>query len=280
MRLLTASSAVLALLAAGAAAGASITLEAERQGWYRDTGYTDGPGNPNYLAGECDEMCSYTDFAEYRNFFIFDLSAVPGRTTAARLLLWVPENGFVSPTGSEIYELFHVETPLDELGQRWGEGIFADLGAGTRYGAYTATEADEHGFIEITLGAAALAELNAAAGLFALGGAITTLDGEMNDELLFGSSGVLDVRLVLETVPVPGAAWLFASALLAVAARRRSRAPAGYSETRNPSHAARGAPAPAKIGRASSRPGSTSVGSSPSSPKFAYSSSKTLSTRA
>jgi hypothetical protein len=139
----------------------------------------------------------------------------------ASLRLWLPAGGFTSPTGSEVFELFDVVTHLDELGRRLGVDIFEDLGIGTSYGTYVATEADEHTLLDIPLNAAALLDLNAATGLFALGGAVTSLDDLINDEIIFGESGNQHAYLVLETVPLPGAAWLFASALLMLGHRRR-----------------------------------------------------------
>jgi hypothetical protein len=138
------------------------------------------------------------------------------------LLLWQPDGGFVSPTGSETYELFHVEFAAD-LGFRFGVDIFEDRGTGTSYGAYAASEGDEATLIDIALSEAARADLNAAVGLFAFGGAVTTLDLEINDELLFGQSGRQNAYLVLETVPVPAAGWLLGVGLLALGARRRLR---------------------------------------------------------
>jgi hypothetical protein len=222
MKTITMIGAVAALLAALPASASYITLEDSDRGWYWDTGYTE-TANTNYLVGECTEDACGFDFAEYRNFFIFDLSSIDHRIVGGSLHLWQPSGGFLSPTGSEVYQLFDVVTDLDELGQRWGVDIFDDLGTGTSYGAYVATDADEHTLIEIPLSAAALLDLNAATRLFALGGAVTSLDDLMNDELIFGSSGNLHAYLVLETVPLPGAAWLLLSALPMLGHLRRKQ---------------------------------------------------------
>jgi hypothetical protein len=219
MRTIRMLAAIALLGAALPVSAASVTLTTRDQGWYKDTGVAEA-GNWNYLAGHCSaDSCSF--FNEYRNFFIFDLSRVTGRITSATLYLWMPESGFVSPTGSETYQLFSVETPADEVGARWGVDIFEDLGAGVGYGSYTATEADSYSFVAIALEAAALADLNAAAALFALGGAVTSLDPEENDEVVFANSGWIRGILVVETIPIPGAAWLLGSAALALCCRRR-----------------------------------------------------------
>jgi hypothetical protein len=199
------------------ACAAYVSFEDVGRSWYRDSGYTEGLTNPNYLAGECTvNRCDVGNDGEYRNFFVFYLPPIDRVITSASLRLWLPEDGFVSPTGSETYQLFDVATPPYLLGRRWGVDTFTDLGTGRTYGAYTATEADEHTLIEITLNAAALADLNAALGLFAFGGAVTTLDAEVNDEEIFARSGYQHARLVLELapVPLPGAAWLLSSGFL------------------------------------------------------------------
>jgi hypothetical protein len=211
--------AAVALLTMLPASSASVTLQDGRRGWYRDTGYTE-VGNSNYLVGECTpDACGFA-FAEYRNFFLFDVSAIDQRIASASLLLWLPPGGFISPTDSEVYELFDVLTDPDDLGRFWGVEIFDDLGTGTSYGSHVATDTDESTWLEVPLNAAALLDLNAAGALFALGGAVTSLDDLTNDELLFGQSGNRHAYLVLETVPLPGAVWLLASALLLLVPRR------------------------------------------------------------
>jgi hypothetical protein len=219
MKIVKSTATVVMLLAALPASAAYVTLDDVGRGWYMDQGYTEGLTNPNYGAGECTrDPCGLFDYAEYRNYFIFELGSIDRVITSATLWLWLPEDGFVSPTGSETYGLFDVDTAPDLLGRHSDVGIFDDFGTGRSYGTYIVTETDEHTLIQIQLNAVALADLNTTAGLFAFGGAVTTLDAEMNNELIFGYSDNQHARLLLELtpVPVPGAAWLLASALLAL----------------------------------------------------------------
>jgi hypothetical protein len=213
MNAVTTIGTALVLLTTLPASAATVTLKDRDRGWYNDEGVHE-LYNTNYLAGDCTpDACGFA-FSTYRNYFLFDLSRLHHRIVSATLRLWVPEGGLRSPTDTETFQLFDVVTDLDELGQRWGEDIFEDLGTGTTYGTYIATEDDEYSQIAIPLNAAAVADLNDAGDLFALGGAITSLDALVNDELLFGQSGYMHAFLDLQIVPVPPAAWLLASALL------------------------------------------------------------------
>jgi hypothetical protein len=66
-----------------------------------------------------------------------------------------------------------------------------------------------------------LAALDSSTGLFALGGALTTLDSP-GDEYLFGwSQQSWDVRLRVTTIPEPLSTALFGICLLGVWMRRR-----------------------------------------------------------
>jgi hypothetical protein len=135
MKYATKLATIVMLLTGLPASAAYITLEDDDRGWYRDTGFTELP-NQNYLVGGCAGDGCGAPVAEYRKFFLFDISTVDRPITGARVLLWMPQDGFLSPTGNETFELFHVQTNLDELGQRWGEDIFDDLGSGTSYSAH------------------------------------------------------------------------------------------------------------------------------------------------
>ena len=105
-----------------------------------------------------------------------------------------------------------------------GVSAFLDLGTGVAYGSFMATEADSNIFITIDLNASAVADANAAAGeLWALGGAITTLDGDIftNEGLFGGSADSPSTQLVLTLIPAPGAVALFGLAGLMGTRRRR-----------------------------------------------------------
>jgi hypothetical protein len=82
---------------------------------------------------------------------------------------------------------------------------YADLGTGVSYGTRTITPADSGTVVEITLNSSAVAALDAAPGLIALGGALTTLDAAANNESIFGNTHLVptitQLRLTLGHVP-------------------------------------------------------------------------------
>ena len=106
--------------------------------------------------------------------------------TSAQLELAVPGPGgggvfsgagFFIGDPSENYELHDVVTPIATLLNRTDRiGTHADLGNGVDYGSRTMTAADQGTVVTIELNSSAIAALNAATGLFAMGGSLTTLD--------------------------------------------------------------------------------------------------------
>ena len=164
-----------------------------------------------------------------RTFFVFDFDTVIGDITGARLNLFNPANGFSSQDASENYVVFDVSTDTSTLIEHStgpaGLAIYDDLDTGSQYGGYTATVADNDGMVTIPLNATALVALNEASGLFAFGGAMTSLDQLDNNEFLFGFSGRgqrLGTQLVLKgvvPVPEPNTGVLFGSALLLMTIR-------------------------------------------------------------
>jgi hypothetical protein len=104
--------------------------------------------------------------------------------------------------------------------------IFDDLGSGTTFGSYVASAADNGTTISITLNAAGIAALNAAAGsTIAFGGVLTTLSPPAN-QYVFGFSTATFVeddvrRLDLTVVPEPASLTLVGLGLAAVLTRRR-----------------------------------------------------------
>jgi hypothetical protein len=95
--------------------------------------------------------------------------------------------------------------PQDLIDGIGGISAFIDLGTGVNYGTHIATEADEGTFIIIPLNASAVADANAAeGGLWAIGGAITTLDKDpTTDDGIFGASAGSPNSLLVLTVLDP-----------------------------------------------------------------------------
>ncbi len=194
------------LLCASGAAGqvhaTVITLDAVDRGWYTEAG-SHSPTNLNYVVGDI----SLTD-GDRHNFFVFDLSGVTDNILSATLSLVNPANGYVSGDSSETYDLYDVTTSTATLtAGTAGIAGYTDLGSGVTYGSYTATAGDNGTTVLITLNSAAIAALDAAGGLFAVGGTLaTTLDVTDNTEQFFGftSADVLtDTQLILTTATVP-----------------------------------------------------------------------------
>jgi hypothetical protein len=218
-------------------AQANMTLHAVGAGWFSNTG-EHIEFNDNYAVGG--GMDGYTR----NNFFLFDLSGVNGSITSAMLRVYNPAApatpgfpyGYTSSDPTENYALFDVSTPFEELGAGYaigslaGQGIYSDIGSGQSFGMTTVSLADNGKFVEITLNASGLAALNASSGsVFAVGGALTTLDALVNRESLFASAFLHTVgpnvpQLVISSVPEPSttALWIAGLGLLGFAARRRA----------------------------------------------------------
>ncbi len=158
-------------------------------GWYDDTGFHQAT-NYNHLAGWCAESCDPA--TEYRNFFVFDLSSVVDPVMGAAL--HVRRFGTELDVDGETYTLFDALTPIPALvaGGSGLTGVFADLGTGDGFGERNVGNvADIGGGLAVTvpLNSSGVSAINAAAGgNFALGGAVTTLAYDLNDESLFAGS--------------------------------------------------------------------------------------------
>jgi hypothetical protein len=180
----------------------AVTLNYVDSGWWNNTGFHDSI-NKNYFVGQ-----SARPATQYRNFFVFDLSAVPLPIIGAQLRLFNPPGGYSSPDPNDTYTLFDVSTPIPTL-RAFGGGqtqIFDDLGSGVSLGAQVVSNADNGHVIPIDLNADAVSYLNAhRGGLVALGGALTTIACPA-DRYLFSYTGdPTDTRqLVLDLASTAG----------------------------------------------------------------------------
>jgi hypothetical protein len=167
------------------AAAATTVIDWSSSGWWDGTGFS-FPGNTNYFVG-FDPF-----YAELRNFFVFDLASIDrGSTvTAATLELFNPVYEGTDPF--ETYTMFDVSTEVLRLvgGGGGGFDIFADLGSGEVYGSGDVTPADQFSLLSFELTEEARAAIGASAGgLFAIGGALTSIDYAGGLQAIFSYSG-------------------------------------------------------------------------------------------
>lgn len=192
----------LIISAAAPAAAQDLVLEAVDSGNY-DMDGDHSSGNTYYPAGDI----AASGFSELRNFFVFDLSAVMGPVLGATLELYNPSDppdagdGYRSPDPFETYSLWEVVTDVSTLtaGGSGLTGIFDDLGGGTAFGTIDMTEADNGTVVAIALNHNAEASIEAAAGgLWAVGGAVMTLDGTPLQVVFGTANGTMSRRLLLD----------------------------------------------------------------------------------
>ena len=179
---------------APAAAGV-VAIDATSRGCYKGAGTTfcsqSGTATGNYFLGHVPGP------GEIRNYFSFDLTGLYGPVLGAAL---------------------RIDTRGSAVDYSIGTAGFADLGGGASYGSAAVSEALTGTTLQIDLNAAALADIATAAGVFTIGGAVTTLAGGADQESLFGSTAGAPyrVRLVLTTLEHQADLHLSAPASLAV----------------------------------------------------------------
>jgi len=211
-----------------ASAASVVDVERTRSGWWTDKFLASGPDNNNYLTGFSD------DGRIHRSYFLFDLGSIDATVTAAELTLYMPNysSAASTPDGSENFALFDFTGDIDfltdiEFDPPKMQATYADLGSGVEFGSVDIADGTTGVYITITLNADAVAALNAANGEFVIGGAVTSLSGGTEPEMVFGFSGGSSDPvpfLSLTVVPLPPALWVFVSALSLLGWRARSSA--------------------------------------------------------
>lgn len=182
--------------------GGAFVLNSTDQGWVSSgpvyNGYN-GPGNTNYFTGTPDG----TEWL--RSFFSFHMTDLPVITSAALRLNTEGTSGGVTVN---FRDFLGNESQL--FSNTNNGGTFADLGTGTFYGSRAYTFADNNVTLDVTLNAAAVADINSVTdGYYTLGGRLN-LDEEGNNQV----------------TPEPTTMILLGSGLAGIAARRRRKAAA------------------------------------------------------
>jgi hypothetical protein len=189
--------------------------------------YIVGDFRPNGGGKSCYPGCG----ADYRNYFVFDLAGLTQPILSAQLEVFLSgaAGGFssewYSADPSENYQLHDVVTSIAALLDGTG-GVAAhtDLGSGVVYRSRTTTATDMGTVVVIPLNASAIAALEPATGLFAMGGSITTLDAVANAEFVFGSPASTDIiQLRLTVVPEPSTLVLLGLGAISLLGYRKAK---------------------------------------------------------
>ncbi len=184
------------------------------RGWYSEAGVRTTSAQGNYIVG------SPGATAEYRNFFIFDLSTIPSTdiiTSVSFVIYNTPYleggfGGYNSFDASEVYQLYSIDYTANSVLRSDSSDLisaFDDLGDGNVLNSgfsFTTGSSDTENTILLNQEFITIAQASIG-GEVALGGRITSLTlGDLDGELLFSGSHGLSLgstRLVVTTIAIP-----------------------------------------------------------------------------
>lgn len=158
-----------------------IALTAQNRGWVAQDGSNNfGGDGGNYIVGACgsSDSCGGDDL-ERNNYFRFSID-IGSAISSGVLYLDQPENvagnaeldGFLSYLPNHQYTLYDV---LGDVLGGSGVPLFADLGSGVSFGSTVLDVTSNGTIVAISLNAAAIASINAAAGQnWFVGGSLNT----------------------------------------------------------------------------------------------------------
>jgi hypothetical protein len=191
--------------------------DVDNQGWWSN-GFPQ-IDTDNYLLGSLEQ----DDIpVNYRNFFTFDLTALPAGDIESATLRLTRYGDAAGNEATETIEFFDVSTDAATLNANSNSNfaIYEDLGSGTSYGSFvvsgTGASSD---VLEFVLNGSALADIAAAGGgFFSVGGRMTSDDGA---DYLFAASGASGIQELVVVIPEPGTAGLMGIGLLGLRRARR-----------------------------------------------------------
>jgi hypothetical protein len=172
-------------------------------GWYwlDSGGYLHQPSNTNFIVGHED-----VNDREYRNFFVFDLSAIHKPIVSATFQAGLTSFGASITVGTVgTWTLYDVTTTINSLrNASTPSTTFADLGAGQVFGVLKFTRNDRGNTVTVDLNSAAIASMNSSGGgLWAFGGRVD--DFGNGSDLLFNGSNPANSnpQMLINVVPEP-----------------------------------------------------------------------------
>jgi large repetitive protein len=201
----------------------TITVTALDQGWYSDLGFHN-PSNINYIVGS-----SQGDI--YRNWFVFDLSALPTATVSSAVLrVRQPVGGFLSPNASEQWILHLFDSSQIAALRAGGSGLTAlydSLDDGAVVGTRTLVPNLVAENVETSLNAAGRAAAQSALGGFmVISGVIPAATAPLVNQFSFGGSqgNPVELDLTFATVnAIPEPSTLAGAGLVLALLFQRSR---------------------------------------------------------
>ncbi len=218
------------------------TPNSNNQGWRSNGDFPDEPhlisdANDSYAVG------AYLG-VDLRNFFTFDLSALPANHQVTSATLEIQRRYYFGDLISETWKLFDVSTPAAELNNNSSVNldIFNDLGSGLSYGTFGVSNGSINSLLRISLNTQAFRDIEAnAGGFFSIGGRLMSLT-HPNERLFSSSGGQFPQgsgiqRLLLKTrgggsVPEPSTlSVLLVGAAILGGTHRRCRSCAGGEHT-------------------------------------------------